>query len=329
MSEVGSVSPALQALYDEERAVPIGRDEDRARIRARVLTTVGMGAGVGGAAGLASAATCSSATGTASAATGAGTAGAAGAATAGAAGAAGAAATLTGKLIVLVLALGAVGGGVYVRATSSSCERRVIAPSVALALDREVVMAPPSISMVSSAITPTVSPASVLAAGGRPVPPRAAPMARVRSGPLPSAPTLAMDVSAPAPAESAPAAPAPAAPAPAAPAPAAPVPAAPEHRARSAAPESAAASSLQYALLARASAALQRGEVQAALELLKLDRTTNPVSALAEEREALCVMALRRLHRDAEARAAATAFESRYPSSVHRLLVNPAHEEAP
>jgi hypothetical protein len=35
-------APALQALYDDERAAPVAGPEERARIRARVLATLGV-----------------------------------------------------------------------------------------------------------------------------------------------------------------------------------------------------------------------------------------------------------------------------------------------
>jgi hypothetical protein len=84
-----------------------------------------------------------------------------------------------------------------------------------------------------------------------------------------------------------------------------------------------------HVLLARAWAALERGEPRAALELVDRHRAAHPESALAEEREALRIVALRRLHRNAEARAAASAFSARYPDSIHRPLVDPALEATP
>jgi hypothetical protein len=85
----------------------------------------------------------------------------------------------------------------------------------------------------------------------------------------------------------------------------------------------------QHVLRARAWSALERGEAKLALELVARDRAAHPGAALTEEREALHVVALRRLHRGAEARAGARAFVARYPDSIHRALVDPALEDKP
>ena len=104
----------------------------------------------------------------------------------------------------------------------------------------------------------------------------------------------------------------------------------PDKQAASTAPESAGATAPpQHAVLARAWAALRRGDAETALALVERDYIMYPKSAFAEEREALRIVTLRRLHRPAEARAAAKAFAARYPDSIHRRLVDPALEETP
>jgi outer membrane protein assembly factor BamD (BamD/ComL family) len=96
-----------------------------------------------------------------------------------------------------------------------------------------------------------------------------------------------------------------------------------------AAPKRSASAARQYVLLARAWTAIERGEAETALELVERHRAAEPDSVLAEEREALRVVALLRLRRLAEARAAAKEFVARYPNSIHRPLVDPALEKAP
>lgn len=42
MSSLAPLPPALQALFEDERAAPVAGPEERARIRARVLATLGI-----------------------------------------------------------------------------------------------------------------------------------------------------------------------------------------------------------------------------------------------------------------------------------------------
>jgi hypothetical protein len=80
----------------------------------------------------------------------------------------------------------------------------------------------------------------------------------------------------------------------------------------------------ELALLREAWAALSAQDFARALELVQQDERTDPSGPLAEERDALRVLALAKLHRLDDARAAASAFETRYPTSVHRALVERA-----
>ena len=84
---------------------------------------------------------------------------------------------------------------------------------------------------------------------------------------------------------------------------------------------------MHLTLLARAWGALQQGEAGLALALVERDHTAHPESEFAEEREALRIAALLRLHRLAEARASAKVFVARYPNSVHRPRIAPALKE--
>jgi hypothetical protein len=64
-----------------------------------------------------------------------------------------------------------------------------------------------------------------------------------------------------------------------------------------------------------------------ALELVEIDQRAHPGAPLAEERDALRVIALARLHRARDARAAQARFVEEYPDSVHRELVERAVAE--
>jgi hypothetical protein len=81
MSDQSSLPPELNELIACERELPAGTDDDRRRIGIRLGATLGLGAAVGGAATSAAAATTSAAAGTAV------------------------------KIIAIVLAIGAIGGG--------------------------------------------------------------------------------------------------------------------------------------------------------------------------------------------------------------------------
>jgi hypothetical protein len=75
--------------------------------------------------------------------------------------------------------------------------------------------------------------------------------------------------------------------------------------------------------------ALAARDPERALDLVETDARAHRDGALAEEREALRVVALARLHRIDEARTAAAAFVDRYPNSIHLELVKRATQEAP
>lgn len=77
-------------------------------------------------------------------------------------------------------------------------------------------------------------------------------------------------------------------------------------------------------LLKDAWRALSSGDPARALALARKDGALHPEGVLAEEREALEVTALARLHRSDEARAAAARFLAHYPNSIHRALVEHA-----
>ena len=85
----------------------------------------------------------------------------------------------------------------------------------------------------------------------------------------------------------------------------------------------------QPALLAQAWSALGRDDAAAVLALVERDAAAHPDGPLDEERDALRIEALRRLGHLDEARRAARAFLTRYPSSLQRALVKRALEEAP
>ena len=77
-------------------------------------------------------------------------------------------------------------------------------------------------------------------------------------------------------------------------------------------------------LLARAQAALGRGRPEAALEALEEHVSRYPKGALAEEREALEVQALRQAGEEEQAQRAAETFLKRWPRSIFRSVVAPA-----
>ena len=81
------------------------------------------------------------------------------------------------------------------------------------------------------------------------------------------------------------------------------------------------------ALLRDAWRALSANAPARALELVDIDQRAHPGAPLAEERGALRVIALARLHRAADARAAKVRFVAEYPDSVHRELVERALAE--
>ncbi|HEY3806916.1 MAG TPA: hypothetical protein VGL61_30140 [Kofleriaceae bacterium] len=111
--------------------------------------------------------------------------------------------------------------------------------------------------------------------------------------------------------------------------PAPPAPLAIAHRA--VAPTPPAPRLAEPALLRDAWAAVSAQQFARALELVHEDERANPTGPLTEEREALRVVALAKLGRLDDARAAASAFAARYPNSVHRVLVERAvhRDEAP
>ncbi len=325
MSELGPIPPALQALYAEEHAAPCGGFEERTRIRTRVLASLGIAIGIDGVASSASAA----GTTAGSAGTAATTAGA----TAGAAGAV----SIAGKIIVLAVATGVVSGGMYWRASSAPRESERIATvphAAAPDPDREVPPIPSAVPPALVSIDPAPSPqapfapVAIVSSQPRrslprapiPVPPQRSQVARAAAAPTPPLATLPLSPPLPVPVTEA-----------------SPVPPASEEPALVPAPENSlplspkggGAAAPQQVVLARAWVAIERGEPETALELVERHSTALPESMFSEEREALRVVALRRLRRHTEARAAARAFETRYPDSIHWPLVNPALAEAP
>jgi hypothetical protein len=77
-------------------------------------------------------------------------------------------------------------------------------------------------------------------------------------------------------------------------------------------------------LLARAWTALSAGEPEEALKIAEQDAQLHPDGVLGEERDAVQISALVKLHRMDEARSAASRFIRDYPTSVHRDLVERA-----
>ena len=73
-----------------------------------------------------------------------------------------------------------------------------------------------------------------------------------------------------------------------------------------------------------ARAALSAGDGRQALALLDGHRVTWPTGQLVEEREALIVLALASLHKDADARAAAAGFRATYPRSLFLYAIDRA-----
>jgi hypothetical protein len=85
----------------------------------------------------------------------------------------------------------------------------------------------------------------------------------------------------------------------------------------------------QAQLLRRAWTALNAGAAAEALAIVNDDVRRHPDGSLTEERAALNVLALEKLGRRDEARAASAAFATRYPTSVHRARIERALEETP
>ena len=77
----------------------------------------------------------------------------------------------------------------------------------------------------------------------------------------------------------------------------------------------------QAELLQEAWSSLAKGDAQHAFELAAKDARLHPDGALAEEREALHVVALAKLGRATEAAAASSTFLTKYPGSIHRDVV--------
>src|SRR5262249_1111856 len=85
----------------------------------------------------------------------------------------------------------------------------------------------------------------------------------------------------------------------------------------------------QLVLVRRAWVALSSGQPALALQLGDEDASLHPDGVLAEERAAVQIAALAKLHRRTEARAAASRFIALHPASVHRARIERAIEEAP
>jgi hypothetical protein len=91
----------------------------------------------------------------------------------------------------------------------------------------------------------------------------------------------------------------------------------------------AAPSPSQVVLVRRAWVALSSGQPALALQLVDQDASLHPDGVLAEERAAVQIAALAKLHRRTEARAAASRFIALHPTSVHRARIERAIEETP
>jgi outer membrane protein assembly factor BamD (BamD/ComL family) len=77
----------------------------------------------------------------------------------------------------------------------------------------------------------------------------------------------------------------------------------------------------EASLLGQAWSAIAAGNARHALELAARDARLYPVGAMQEERAAIHVVALAKLGRTTDAHDAAKQFLVRYPTSLHRALV--------
>lgn len=82
--------------------------------------------------------------------------------------------------------------------------------------------------------------------------------------------------------------------------------------------------SAERAILDPARAALSRGDASSALDAARAHEAAFPAGKLTEEREAIAVQALVRLHRGAEAKWRGARFLAKYPSSVLGPVVQAA-----
>jgi hypothetical protein len=80
----------------------------------------------------------------------------------------------------------------------------------------------------------------------------------------------------------------------------------------------------QVEIVRQAWAALSANDPSHALALVDEDAIEHRVGPLAEEREAVRIVALAKLRRTAAARRSASTFLNRYPTSVHRALIERA-----
>jgi len=87
--------------------------------------------------------------------------------------------------------------------------------------------------------------------------------------------------------------------------------------------------STETELLSSAWQALSSGDAEQARSLVASDARLHPHGALAEERDAVDVLALAQLHRTFEARVAAARFVAHYPTSVHRARIETTVQEMP
>jgi len=84
----------------------------------------------------------------------------------------------------------------------------------------------------------------------------------------------------------------------------------------------------QQVLIARAWSLHARGDASGVLGVVELDAKVQRDGNLAEEREVLRIVALTRLGRGDDARTSAASFARRYPSSLHRALIERAVTES-
>jgi TolA-binding protein len=278
-----------RALIELARDAHDPGDEDRARVRARLASRLGVAAGLGVVAGLGAAAKT-----TATVGAGTGLAAGAGAGvTAGTLGAGAAALKLIGAVLVVSATVGA--GAVAVHhARRAPVARLAVAEKASPASPRRTTT---SAATVSAPVSPAVAPPALPVPASDPTRPSprlhwaGAPSVVASAAPRP-AQTLAL-----------------------VPAPKSALPDAENARAALPARRSAPAVADEACLFHDGIVALRSGRPARAMELFELHERLYPRGVLAEEREAERALALADLGRTAEARAAIDQFLQRHPAS--------------
>jgi hypothetical protein len=277
------LEPDVRALLDEERSAPDPSGQARDRVRARVLVSVGLAAPVIAAAGASSAAASAAAV---TASPGGTTALSSTPSLLGG--------VLTGKGIVLVVAIGgAVGGASYLAHRHFARTAPVVAPTSAAIPPSRPAM--PSVPLPPPAVPPMAAGSQTLA--GSP-PPLGAPAATRRS---PARPHMLTAAAASARAS----------------------------RPRGDVPGADETLAAERALLEQARAALADGDPRAALEAIDHHERSFSDATLAEERDSLRVKALAAAGHHDEARARTAAFRRRFPSSIFLPAVESALRALP